>query len=107
MPGQVSELFPLKAAQIISYGHFICALFALLAVSMTWHKIKGASFAIWLFSLIGIADIVIAFLTGLATRVLEMEIGFNLYIVNFYMPMVIVSHVLIIMLLVKKKTLQT
>ena len=101
MPGQVSALFPIKAAQILGYGHFISALFALLAVTMIWHKIKGARLAVWLFTVVGITDMLIASITGVSARVMHIPIGFNLYIATFYMPMVIVSHVLIVLILLK------
>ena len=103
MPGQVSELFPMEAAQILGYGHFISALFALLAVTMTWHKIKGARFAVWLFSIIGIIDLAVSFITGMTYGLMELPIGFNLYIVNFFMPLIIISHALILILLLKKQ----
>lgn len=103
MPGQVSEEFPLEAAQIISYGNFIAALFALLAVTMIWHNIKGARFAVWLFSLIGIAVVIISAVTGIGIGATAMEIGFNLYVLNFYVPMLIVSHVMIVLILLRKQ----
>lgn len=104
MPGQVSIAFPVIAAEILAYGHFISALFALLAVTLVWHKIRGGRVAVWLFSLIGLSDMLLAFVTGISFGVMNIPVGSALFIVTVYMPMVIVSHVLILVILFKTRT---
>ena len=40
---------------------------------------------------------------GIGAGLLSMDIGFNLYILDFYVPMLIVTHVMIIILFMKSK----
>ena len=102
MPGQVSEMVPVEVAQTIAYGDLISATLALIAVMLVWYKVGVGKMFVWLFTLVGFADVALASATGIGAGLLDMEIGFNLYILNFYVPMLIVSHILIIKLLLKK-----
>ena len=102
MPGQVSENVPLDIAQTIAYGDLISGLLALSAVLMAWYKIHGARTVTWIFTLFGFGDVIVSSIKGVGGDLLNMPMGFNLYILNFYVPMIIVSHVLIAKILLKK-----
>lgn len=70
---------------------------------LLWYNVKGAKWVVWIFSLVGITDVAIASAKGIGAGLLDMSIGFNLYILNFYVPMLIVTHVLIIKVLLKNQ----
>ena len=103
MPGQVSPDAPLDVAQTIAYGDLISGVLALVAAILVWNKVNGAKLLVWLFTIIGFGDVVVASAKGIGAGLLEMDMGFNLYILNFYVPMLIVTHIMIVLLLIKKK----
>mgnify|MGYP001219281173 CR=1 FL=1 len=57
----------------------------------------------WIFTVVGVIDVITASFAGIQAVVFDVDIGFNLYILNFYVPMLIVSHVLIIGLLLRAR----
>ncbi|MGI9551097.1 MAG: hypothetical protein ACR2MT_07850, partial [Aurantibacter sp.] len=95
-PGQVSPEVPLEVAETIAYGDLTSGILALIAAIMVWYKVSGAKIMVWLFSIIGFGDVVMASYKGISAGLLDIPIGFNLYILNFYVPMLIVTHILII-----------
>lgn len=103
MPGQVSPDAPLDVAQTIAYGDLISGVLALVAAILVWNKVNGAKLLVWLFTIIGFGDVVVASAKGIGAGLLDMDMGFNLYILNFYVPMLIVTHIMIVLLLIRKK----
>ena len=102
MPGQVSSEAPLDVIQAIAYGDLISGILAILTAIMVWHEINGAKIMVWLFTIVGFGDVVFASVKGVGAGLLEMDMGFNLYILNFYVPMLIVTHIMIVLLVIKK-----
>ncbi len=102
MPGQVGSEVPVDIAQTIAYGDLVSGILAIIAAIMVWHKVKGAKMLVWLFTLVGFADVVVASAKGIGAGLIDMSMGFNLYILNFYVPMLIVTHIMIVLLLMKK-----
>ena len=102
MPGQVSSEAPLNVIQAIAYGDLIAGILAILTAIMVWNEINGAKIMVWLFTIIGFGDVVFASIKGISAGLLEMDMGFNLYILNFYVPMLIVTHIMIVLLMIKK-----
>jgi hypothetical protein len=103
MPGQVSSEAPLDVAQTIAYGDLASGLLAIAAAILVWNRVTGAKLLVWIFTIVGFGDVVVASVKGIGAGLLEMNMGFNLYILNFYVPMLIVTHIMIVMLLIKKK----
>lgn len=103
MPGQVSLEVPSNVAQTIAYGDLLSGVLAIIAAIFVWNKINGAKLLVWLFTIVGLVDVVVASAKGIGAGLLNMGIGFNLYILNFYVPMLIVTHIMIVLLLIKKK----
>lgn len=102
MPGQVSPEVNLEVAQTIAYGDLLSGILALIAVVMVRYQVNGAKGMVWLFTLVGFGDVAFASFKGISAGLLDLPIGFNLYILNFYVPMLIVTHILIIRLLTKR-----
>lgn len=104
MPGQADPSLPLQVKETIAYGDLLSSLLAILALFLIRFKIPGSRIMVWIFSVVGIVDIIIATLSGIQAGALDLAMGFNLYILNFYVPMLIVTHVLILMYLIKARS---
>jgi hypothetical protein len=103
MPGQVSPEVPLQVARTIAYGDLISGILAFVAAIMVWYKITTAKLMVWIFTIVGFGDVILASAKGIGAGLLDLPIGFNLYILNFYVPMLIVTHILILRILTKKE----
>jgi hypothetical protein len=102
MPGQVNPTITTMAKETIAYGDLSSAVLALLAALLVFYEVKGSKAAVWLFSVVGIFDIVLATSVGISAGFLRKDLGFNLYILNFYVPMLIVTHILILRYLLRR-----
>ena len=103
MPGQVSSEVPFQVARTIAYGDLIAGILAFVAAIMVWYKTTAAKLMVWIFTIVGFGDVILASAKGIGAGLLDLPIGFNLYILNFYVPMLIVTHILILRILTKKE----
>ena len=103
VPGQVSADIPADVANTIAYGDLTSGLLALVAVLFLRYRWTGALIVTWLLNLVGLADIVLALVQGVEARLYEYELGFNWYILTYYVPVLVVTHVMMIMRLIKGK----
>jgi len=55
----------------------------------------------WIFSVVGIADLVFATMKAVGAEMYRFPMGWNWYILNFYVPMIVVGHVMIIRCLLR------
>lgn len=101
-PGQVAATVPTNVASTIAYGDLASAVLALLAALFLKYRWPGAVLVTWLFTVVGIADILLAGARGVGARLYEYELGFNWYILNFYVPALIVTHVMILSRLLRR-----
>jgi len=100
--GQVDPRFPQDAAAAIAYGDLISAVLALIALFALRSGVPGSLWLVWLFSVVGIADLVFATYKAVGAEVYRLYMGWNWYILNFYVPMLIVTHVMILQRLLRK-----
>ena len=103
MPGQVDQALPLGVREVIAYGDLASALLAILAIVLLGFRMTESTVPVWIFTVVGVIDVITASFAGIQAGVFDVDIGFNLYILNFYVPMLIVSHVLIIGLLLRAR----
>lgn len=103
VPGQVAANVPRDVAASIAYGDLVAAIFALLATLLLRYRKPGAVLVTWLFTIVGIADIVMAIVHGMGSHLYEYALGFNWYILNFYVPALIVTHVMIVARLLRRR----
>lgn len=101
VPGQVSADIPSDVVHTIAYGDLISSLLAFVAVLFLRYRWTGALVVAWLFNLVGFADIGMALVQGVGARLYEYELGFNWYILTYYVPVLIVTHIMMIMRLIK------
>jgi hypothetical protein len=102
MPGQVSADVPADVARTIAYGDLMSGILAIIAAIAVWYRVAVARVLVWVFTIIGFGDVVVASVRGIGAGLLDMHMGFNLYILNFYVPALIVTHIMIVILLLRK-----
>jgi hypothetical protein len=102
VPGQVSPTLPAATAATIAYGDLVSALAALATVIFLKRRWKGALAVAWILNVVGIADIVVSTGAAIGARMYDIPIGFNWYIVNFYVPALVVTHAMMVARLIRK-----
>ena len=103
VPGQVSEMVPAAVSSAIAYGDLTSGILALVAVLLLRYRITGAVLAAWVFNIVGVADIIMALVQGVTAHLYEFELGFNWYILTYYVPMLIVTHFMMIRILLSMR----
>jgi hypothetical protein len=101
-PGQADPRIPADVVGVVAYGDFVAALFALLAIVAVHLRLGMATALVWLFSIVSIADLVYGTARAVDAQMYTYYMGWSWYIVNFYVPMLIVSQVMIVYYLVKR-----
>ena len=96
VPGQVSSEVPFDVATTIAYGDLVSGLLALVALAALKLRFAAALPLVWLFSVVGIGDVFLATAKGVGAQLYTYPLGWNWYILNFYVPMLIVSHIMIV-----------
>jgi len=92
VPGQVSLKVPAGVAATIAYGDLACAIAALIAILFLKFRWQGALAVAWAFNVIGIADLLVSSGYAINAKMYQVPIGFNWYIVTFYVPALVVTH---------------
>jgi hypothetical protein len=95
-PGQVDPRIPSDVAAAVGYGDLVSGLAALAALVAVRHRLPRALMLVWLFSVVGIGDLVFATFKAVQTHMYTFYMGWNWYILNFYVPLLVVSHVMIL-----------
>ncbi|HKC13307.1 MAG TPA: hypothetical protein VKI41_14850 [Vicinamibacteria bacterium] len=95
-PGQVDPRIPPDVAAAVGLGDLASAVVALVALVALQLKARGAIALVWAFSAVGIADLVFATLKAVAAEMYRFPMGWNWYILNFYVPMIVVGHFMIV-----------
>lgn len=101
-PGQADPHIPADVVGVVAYGDFVAALFALLAIVAVKLQLRSATAFVWLFSIVSVADLIYGAARAAAAHLYTFYIGWSWYIVNFYIPMLIVSQVMIIYYLITR-----
>lgn len=99
--GQVDSRIPADVAATVAFGDLAAAIVALVALLVVKVRAPGAIPLVWGFSVVGIGDLAFATLKAVGAEMYQYAMGWNWYIPNFYVPMLVVSHVMIIRQLVR------
>jgi hypothetical protein len=100
-PGQVDPRIPADVAAVVGLGDLASGLVALVALLALKLRMPGAIVLVWVFTVVGIGDLIFATLKAVGTQMYTFAMGWNWYILNFYVPMLIVGHVMILWLLTR------
>jgi len=101
-PGQVDPRVPADVAAIVGYGDLASGLVALLAVVALRVRARAGIGLAWAFSVVGIADLVFATAKAVGAELYTYYLGWNWYIVAFYVPVLAVSHAMIVYILLDR-----
>src|SRR5262249_2713898 len=94
-PGQVGPTVPMDAMRTIAYGDLMSAALALVAAAFLWYRWSGAIGVAWIVNIVTALDWVNAGFTAASRELATYPMGGNWYIINYYVPLIGVVHVLI------------
>jgi len=100
VPGIVMQGLPDSFAIPTAYGDLISAVLALLALGALRTGRTGALVLVWIFNIVGTVDLVLALSHADAVPL----IGAAWYIPTFWVPLLLVTHVMIFVRLIKKES---
>ncbi|HLQ60661.1 MAG TPA: hypothetical protein VK131_02235 [Candidatus Acidoferrales bacterium] len=100
---QIGTNMPAQAAAEIGYGDLVAAALALLAILSLRYRWGPATLLVWVFSIWGMADLANAMYVGISSNLTSYQLGPGWYIVTYYVPLLWVTHVLIVLLLVRRR----
>jgi hypothetical protein len=104
LPGVVSPLLPAGLAIPAAYGDFIAGILAIVATIGLVNRTSWATGSVWLFNMWGAADLLFAFYQGRQVGIQPGMLGAAFFIVTALVPPLLVTHVLIFRLLVRRQT---
>lgn len=100
VPGVVASDIPQAFARDAAFGDIAAAVLALLTLATLRNKL-GTVLA-WVFSLWGMADLINAFYQARVTGLSPSQLGAAYYIPTVAVPLLFVSHVLVLRLLARR-----
>ena len=103
VPGVVAASLPKQWAAPAAYGDFAAGILAIVATATLAHEAAWAIAAVWIFSVWGAADLLIAFYKGQRVNLDPGSLGAGFYIVTTIVPPLLVSHALVFMVLLRSR----
>ena len=94
-PGAVAAAVPAEFRTMIGYGDMATAVLALTALVALRFRVSGAITLVWLCLAVGLLDTVNAIIQSIRFSVFDYALGVNWVIVTMYVPVLLVSTVLI------------
>jgi hypothetical protein len=101
-PGQVDPAIPMDAMAGIAYGDLVSAILALLAAVFLRHGWLGAIAVAWVVNVATSLDWLYAGYLAASSQLVTYRMGGNWYIINYYVPVIGVIHVMIFARLLKR-----
>ena len=102
VPGVVSPLLPPGFAISTAYGDFIAGVLAIVATVGLVNRTSWAMKSVWLFNVWGTADFLFAFYQGPHVGLEPGMLGAAFFIVTAVVPPLLLTHLLIFRLLVRR-----
>jgi hypothetical protein len=103
VPGIVSPELPAAFAQPAAYGDLVATVMALSALLAL--RTAAGTALVWIFNIWGAADLLYAFYQGLfGARIEPGHLGATYFIPTVIVPLLLVTHVVIFLLLVRRNT---
>jgi hypothetical protein len=104
VPGMVDPELPTEFLSSAAYGDLLAAALALASIFALRSNWRGAVPLAWVANTWGFVDLLNGIRGVLRLNVPSFNLGTFWYIYTFYAPLVIVSHLMIFMILVKSKS---
>jgi hypothetical protein len=102
-PGQVDSRIGPEVRAAVGYGDLAVALVALVAVVSVTLRMRGALVVVWGFCVISIGDLIFATIKAVEGRMYTFYMGWNWYLLTFYVPVLVVSQLMIVYYLVRAR----
>ncbi len=93
---------PREFAVPLAYGDLLAAGLALLSIAALRARLSFATALVWIFNIVGFADLLNAFYRGTRLDVTRYQLGAAWYIPTFVVPALLVTHIMIFSLLLKR-----
>src|SRR5215471_997441 len=103
MPGLVSSELPRAFAVPTAYGDLTAAALALVALACIRYRNGAAVPMLWLFNIVGLADLVYANISSIKDHVDPTYLGASYYLAVLNVPAMLVVHVLIFAYLLRRR----
>jgi len=94
-PGQVGPTVPMHAMAVIAYGDLASAALALAAAVFLYYRWPGAIAVAWIVNILMSLDWIYAGYVAASNQLVSHPMGGNWYIINYYVPVIGVIHVMI------------
>jgi hypothetical protein len=94
-PGQVSAAVPMDAMAVIACGDLASAILALIAALFLRYEWRAAIGVAWIVNVVTSLDWVYAGFVAASNQLVTYPMGGNWYIINYYVPVIGVVHVMI------------
>jgi len=104
-PGQIDSRVPRDAMAAIAYGDLASAILALVAALCVYYRLRGAIGVAWVVNIIMALDWVYAGFVAASNQLVTYPMGGNWYIINYYVPVIGVIHVMIFARLLRARAL--
>ena len=89
----------------IAYGDLASAILALVAALCVYYRLRGAIGVAWVVNIIMALDWVYAGFVAASNQLVTYPMGGNWYIINYYVPVIGVIHVMIFARLLRARAL--
>jgi hypothetical protein len=106
-PGQVGTAVPMDAMAAIAYGDLASAILALIAAVFLRYQWSGAIGLAWIVNALTAADWLYAGYVAASRKLVTYPMGGNWYIINYYVPVIGVIHVMIFARLLREQSHRT
>jgi len=94
-PGQIGARVPARAMAAIAYGDLASAVLAIVAALFLYYSWRGAIAVAWTANIAMSLDWIYAGYIAASNQLVTYPLGGNWYIINYYVPVIGVIHVMI------------
>src|SRR5215471_2342722 len=94
-PGQVGAAVPMRAMETIAYGDLASAVLAIVAAAFLYYRWRGAIAVAWIVNVVMSLDWIYAGYVAASNELVTYPMGGNWYIINYYVPVIGVIHIMI------------
>lgn len=98
----VSADVPREFTVPLAYGDLLATGLALLSIAALRSRLGFATALVWIFNVVGTADLLNAFYQGTRLDVTRYQLGAAWYIPTFVVPALLVTHIMIFSMLLKR-----
>jgi hypothetical protein len=102
-PGQVGSGVPMEAMQKIAYGDLASAALAIAAALFLFYRWRGAIAVAWSVNILTSLDWINGGYVAASNGLVTYPMGGNWYIINYYVPVIGVIHVMIFARLIRDR----